>query len=90
LYQVDGIFHPRKDVQIVKGVVIKPPPKTKAQKQATDKLNKVGKAQNHPAVKDLVGSRSMQATEQDIDTPLTTRQSKQAINYATFSKSGKK
>jgi len=90
LYKVDGSFHPRKDVQLVKGVVIKPPTKTKAEKQKIDKINKVGTAQNHPAVKNLVGTRSMKATEQDIDTPLTTRPRKQAINYATFSKSGKK
>jgi transposase InsO family protein len=56
LYKVDGTYHPRKDVQLVKGVVIKPPTKTKAEKQKIDKINKVGTAQNHPAVKDLVGS----------------------------------
>ena len=90
LYKVDGMLHPRKDVQLVKGVVIKPPTKTKAEKQKIDKINKVGTAQNHPAVKDLVGSGSMKANEADIDTLLTTRPRKQAINYATFSKSGKK
>ena len=54
LYKVDSMLHPRKDVQLVKGVVIKPPTKTKAEKQKIDKINKVGTAQNHPAVKNLV------------------------------------
>ncbi len=33
LYKVDGSLHPRKDLQLVKGNVIKAPTKTKAQQK---------------------------------------------------------
>jgi hypothetical protein len=42
-YTVDGTLHPRKDLQLVKGNVIKAPKKTKAQQKQHDIQNKAGK-----------------------------------------------
>mgnify|MGYP000193273490 CR=1 FL=1 len=75
LYKVDGVFHPRKDVQLVKGVVIKPPTKTKAQQNKNDIQNQVGKAQDNPDVKDLAGKRTKKATQQALNSGITTRNS---------------
>jgi hypothetical protein len=75
LYMVDNVLHPRKDVQIVKGVVIKPPTKTKAQQNKNDIQNQVGKAQDNPDVKDLVGKRTKKATQQALNSGITTRSS---------------
>jgi hypothetical protein len=69
------MLHPRKDVQIVKGSVIKPPTKTKAQQNKNDIQNQVGKAQDNPDVKDLVGKRSKKATQQALNSGITTRSS---------------
>ena len=44
LYTVDGSFHPRKDLQLVKGNVIKAPTKTKEQQKQHDIQDKVGKS----------------------------------------------
>ena len=51
LYTVDGSLHPRKDLQLVKGNVIKAPTKTKAQQKQHDIQDKVGKSLNNPEVK---------------------------------------
>ena len=56
LYTVDGSLHPRKDLQLVKGNVIKAPTKTKAQQKQHNIQDKVGKSLNNPEVKDLVGT----------------------------------
>ena len=72
---VDNVLHPRKDVQIVKGVVIKPPTKTKAQQNKNDIQNQVGKAQDNPDVKDLVGKRTKKSTLQALNSGITTRSS---------------
>ena len=42
LYTVDGSFHSRKDLQLVKENVIKEPTKTKAQQKQHDIQDKVG------------------------------------------------
>jgi hypothetical protein len=73
LYKVDGMFHPRKDLQKVAGNVIKMQEKTKAQKAANSIQNKVGKAQNNVEVKELIGTRTKKATKADIDTGIQTR-----------------
>ncbi len=52
LYTVDGSLHPRKDLQVVKGNVIKAPTKTKAQQKQHDIQDKVGKSLNNLEVKD--------------------------------------
>ena len=69
------MLHPRKDVQLVKGVVIKPPTKTKAQQNKNDIQNQVGQAQDNPDVKDLVGKRTKKATQQALNSGITTRSS---------------
>ena len=73
LYTVDGLLHPRKDLQLVKGIVIKAPSKTKAQQKQHDIQDKVGKSLNNPEVKDLVGVRTKKQTKEILDSKLTTR-----------------
>ncbi len=46
LYTVDGSLHPRKDLQLVKGNVMKAPTKTKTQQKQRDIQDKVGKSLN--------------------------------------------
>jgi hypothetical protein len=58
LYTVDGSLHPRKDLQLVKGSVIKAPTQTKAQQKQHDIQDKIGKFHNNPEIKDLVGVRT--------------------------------
>jgi hypothetical protein len=74
LYTVDGSLHTRKDLQLVKGNVIKAPTKTKAQQNKNDVQNKVDKAQQKPEVKDLIGNITKKAIKTALDTGITTRQ----------------
>ena len=67
LYTVDGSLHPRKDLQLVKGNVIKAPTKTKAQQKQHDIQDKVGKSLNNPEVKDLVGVRTKKETKEILE-----------------------
>jgi hypothetical protein len=73
LYTVDGSMHPRKDLQLVKGNVIKAPTKTKAQQKQRDIQNKVGKSLNNPEVKDLVGTRTKKETKEILESDRKTR-----------------
>ena len=73
LYTVDGSFHPRKDLQLVKGNVIKAPTKTKAQQTQHDIQDKVGKSLNNPEVKDLVGTRTKKETKEILESGRKTR-----------------
>jgi hypothetical protein len=73
LYTVDGSLHPRKDLQLVKGNVIKAPTKTKAQQKQHDIQDKVGKSLNNPEVKDLVGTRTKKETKEVLDSGRKTR-----------------
>ena len=73
LYKVNGVIHPRKDLQLVKGNVIKAPTKTKAQQKQRDTRDKVGKAQNNPEVKDLVGVRTKKETKEILESGRKTR-----------------
>jgi transposase InsO family protein len=73
LYTVDGSLHPRKDLQLVKGNVIKAPTKTKAQQKQRDIQNKVGKSLNNPEVKDLVGTRTKKETKEILESDRKTR-----------------
>ena len=73
LYTVDGSFHPRKDLQLVKGNVIKAPTKTKTQQKQHDIQDKVGKSLNNPEVKDLVGTRTKKQTKEILNSERKTR-----------------
>jgi hypothetical protein len=73
LYTVDGSLHPRKDLQLVKGNVIKAPTKTKAQQKQHDIQDKVGKSLNNPEVKDLVGVRTKKETKEVLESGRKTR-----------------
>jgi hypothetical protein len=73
LYKVDGFLHPRKDLQLIKGNIIKAPTKTKEKKKKHDIQHKVGKSQNNPEVKDLVGTRTKKETKEIIESTRKTR-----------------
>ena len=73
LYAVDGSLHPGKDLQLVKGNVIKAPTKTKAQQKQHDIQDKVGKSLNNPEVKDLVGTRSKKQIKEILNSERKTR-----------------
>ena len=73
LYTVDSSLHPRKDLQLVKGNVIKAPTKTKAQQKQHDIQDKVGKSLNNPEVKDLVGVRTKKETKEVLESGRKTR-----------------
>ncbi len=66
MYTVDGSLHTRKDLQLVKGNVIKAPTKTKAQQKQRDIQDKIGKSLNNPEEQDLVGTRTKNETNSDI------------------------
>ena len=80
LYTVDGSIHPRKDLQLVKGNVIKAPTKTKAQQKQRDIQDKVGKSLNNPEVKDLVGTRTKKETKEILESGRKTRAQAAAAN----------
>jgi hypothetical protein len=71
LHQVDGTFHPRKDLQLVKGNTINASTKTKAQQVKYNIQNKVGKSLKNPEVKDLVGVRTKQETKEILESGRT-------------------
>ncbi len=57
---VDGSLHSMKDLQLIKGNVIKAPTRTSIQQKQLehDTQDKAGKSLNNPEVKDLVGIRT--------------------------------
>ena len=67
LHTVDGSLHPRKELQLVKGNVIKAPTKTNAQPKQHDIQDKVGKSLNNPEVKDLLGTKTKKETREILD-----------------------
>ncbi len=73
LYTVDGWLHTRNDLQLVKGNVMKAPTKTKAQQKQRDIQDTVGKSQNNPEVKDLVGTRTKKETKEKWESDRKTR-----------------
>ena len=73
LYKVDGFLHPRKDLQLIKGNIIKAPTKTKAQQNKHYIQDKVGKSQNNPEVKDLIGNKTKKEIKEMLDSGRKTR-----------------
>jgi hypothetical protein len=58
VYKVDNNLYPRKEIQLVKGDVIKLPEKPKQQQVIINKKDKIGKAANHPHVKQLMNTKT--------------------------------
>ena len=56
VYKVDNNLYPRKEIQLVKGDVIKLPQKSKQEQAIINKKDKVGKAANNPELKQLLNS----------------------------------
>ena len=59
VYKVDGDLYPRKELQLVKGDVVKLPEKSKQQQAIINQKDKIGKAANHPAVKQLLNTKQV-------------------------------
>ena len=59
VYKVDGDLYPRKELQVVKGNVIKLPEKPKQEQAIINKKDKIRKAANHPAVKQLLNKKQV-------------------------------
>ncbi len=62
-----------KDLQLVKGNVIKAPTKIKAQQKQHDIQDEVGKSLNNSEVKDLVGVRTKKQTKEILESDRKTR-----------------
>ena len=90
VYKVNGDLYPRKELQLVKGNVVKLPEKSKQEQAIINKKDKIGKAANHPAVKQLLNTKQVdeKLIEHLQDTGRTKRTTSQPSNYATFA--GKK
>jgi hypothetical protein len=54
---VNSDLYPQKELQLVKGHVIKLPKKSKQEKAAIHKQDKIGKAANSPTVKSLMNTK---------------------------------
>jgi hypothetical protein len=78
VYKVDGDLYPRKEIQLVKGDVIKLPQKSKQEQAIINKKDKVGKAANNPELKQLLNSTTpdYKLVENMIDSGRTTRKTK--------------
>jgi hypothetical protein len=66
LYAVDGSLHPRKDLQLVKGNIMKAPTKAKAQQKQHDIQDKVGKSLNNLEVKRFSRCKNKQTNKRNI------------------------
>jgi len=86
VYMVDGDLYPRKELQLVKGNVIKLPEKSKQEKAAIHKQDKIGKAANNPFVKSLMNTKTpdYKAVEKLLESGRSKRPASAPSNYATF------
>ena len=86
VYMVNGDLYPRKELQLVKGDVIKLKPKTKAQQAVINKQDIIGKAANSPAVKSLMNTKKpdYQAVETPLQPGRANRPKSAPTDYAAF------
>ena len=63
VYKVNSELYPRKELQLIKGKVIKLPEKSKQEKEAIAKKDKLGKAANNPDVKKLMDKKQIDIQE---------------------------
>ena len=64
-------MYPRKEIQLVKGDVIKLPEKPKQQQAIINEKDKIGKAANHPHVKQLMNTKT--PDYQAVETMMSSR-----------------
>ena len=86
VYKVNNELHPRRDLQLVKGDVIKLPEKSKQEQVMIAKQDKIGKAANKPIVKQLMNTKTpdYQAVETMLDSGRTKRPTSGPTDYAKF------
>ena len=74
-------MYPRKEIQLVKGDVIKLPEKPKQQQAIINEKDKIGKAANHPHVKQLMNTKTpdYQAVESMMNTGKPARIKKKVV-----------
>jgi hypothetical protein len=58
VYEVNRDLYPRKEIQLVKGDVLKLPEKPKQQQAIINRKDKIGQAANHPHVKKLMNTKT--------------------------------
>ena len=51
---INGDLYPRKELQLVKGNVVKLPEKSKQEQAIINKMDRIGKAATNPHVKQLI------------------------------------
>ena len=86
VYLVDGDLYPRKELQLVKGNVIKLKPKTKEQQAIINKQDMIGKAANSRAVKSLMNVKTpdYKAVETHLESGRANRPKSAPTSYAAF------
>ena len=86
VYKIDNQLYPRKELQLVKGDVIKLPEKSKQEQVMIAKQDKIGKAANKPIVKQLMNTKTpdYQAVETMLDSGRTKRPTSGPTDYAKF------
>jgi len=86
VYKIDNQLYPRKELQLVKGDVIKLPEKSKQEQVMIAKQDKIGKAANKPIVKQLMNTKTpdYQAVETMLDSGRTRRPTNAPTDYAQF------
>ena len=87
VYKIDNQLYPRKELQLVKGDVIKLPEKSKQEQAIINKKDKIGKAANKPIVKQLMNTKTpdYKAVETMLDASRrTARPTSGPSDYASF------
>ena len=86
VYMVNGDLYPRKELQLVKGHVIKLPEKSKQQKAAIHKQDIIGKAANSRALKSLTNTKTpdYKAVETMLESGRANRPKSAPTDYAAF------
>jgi GTP-binding protein EngB required for normal cell division len=74
-------LYPRKEIQLVKGDVIKLPEKPKQHQAIINKIDKIGKAANNPHVKQLMNTKTpdYQAVETMMGSSKPSRKLKKVV-----------
>jgi hypothetical protein len=85
IYQVNGYLYPRKELQLVKGGVKKLPKLSDKEIETKERKDRIGKAQNIPAIKELTGKINQKEAAALFE-PRMTRSQARAAEEATKQK----
>ena len=89
LYKVNGRLHPRKDLQVIQGVVRKFDQPSKATLVSRDIAEKIGKGQVNTDVRDLLGlTPTKKAVKEALTTGKPTRRGRTNLDYSVLQNQG--